>query len=74
MSNHAAPDKNRLLAAFNREQPDRIPTFEVLIDEPTVSHILDRQITGQHTLANINPVDYLEIAEKIGQDVIGTCF
>jgi uroporphyrinogen decarboxylase len=69
-----APDKNRILAAFSREKSDRVPTFEVLVDEPTVSHVLGREVPGGHTLANIDPSDYLEFAKHIGQDVIGMCF
>jgi uroporphyrinogen decarboxylase len=74
MSRYSEPDKNRILAAFRREKPDRVPNFEVLVDNPTLSHIMGRDIVGGHTLANIDPHDYLEFAQKTGQDVIGMCF
>lgn len=74
MNQYSAPDKNRLLATFRREKPDRVPNFEVLVDNPTVKHVMGRELAGGHTLANIDPLDYLEFAEKIGQDVIGMCF
>ena len=74
MSRYSEPDKNRILAAFRREKPDRVPNFEVLVDNPTLAHIMGREIAGGHTLANIDPHDYLEFAERIGQDVVGMSF
>jgi uroporphyrinogen decarboxylase len=74
VDSHRQPDKRRLLAVFNRELPDRVPNYEVLVDNPTLSTIMGRQIAGGHTLANIDPRDYMEFVTKIGQDVVGMCF
>jgi hypothetical protein len=71
---YAAPDKARLAAVLRRELPDRVPNFEVLVENPTLRAIMGREIDGSNTLANIAPADYLEFAGKIGQDVIGMCF
>lgn len=54
--------------------PDRVPNFEVLVENPTFSHVMGRDMQTSHTLANIDPVDYIEFANKVGQDVIGMCF
>jgi uroporphyrinogen decarboxylase len=69
----AKPDKQRILDVFSRKIPDRVPNFEVLIDNPTLSAIMGRPMPV-HTLGNIPPEDYLAIADKIGQDVVGMCF
>ena len=74
MSHYSEPDKNRILAAFRREKPDRTLNFEVLVDNPTVRRNMGRELTGGHILVNIDPLDYLESAKKIGQDVIGMRF
>jgi len=57
--------------------PDRVPNFEVLIDDPTLSSVMGRAVRGPdgtHSLANIPPGDYVELAKRIGQDVVGMCF
>ena len=59
---------------FRHEMPDRVPNFEVLVDDPTLSYVMGRKIEGGHTLANIDPADYIEFANKVGQDVVGMCF
>ncbi len=60
------PDIKRLLKAFKREIPDRVPNFEFIIDQRNVEAILGRKITGVMT-----PEDRLEIAQKIGMDAVG---
>lgn len=67
------PDKRRISAVFRREMPDRVPNFEVLVDNPTLSHVMGRPMPT-HTLDNIPPEDYLEFARRVCQDVIGMCF
>lgn len=67
------PDKQRISAVFNHKMPDRVPNFEVLVDNPTLSHVMGRPMPA-HTLDNIPPEDYMEFARRIGQDVIGMCF
>ena len=69
----AKPNKQRILDVFNGKMPDRVPNFEVLIDNPTLSAIMGRPMPV-HTLGNIPPQDYLDVAGRIGQDVIGLCF
>lgn len=66
------PSIERLLTAFRGEKPDRVPNFEVLIDNPTIGTLLGR--ASEHSLANIPPQDYIELVHKIGQDAIGVCF
>ena len=71
------PDKQRIIDVLEHRKPDRVPNFEVLVDNPALNTIMGRTLVGQdgnHTLANINPNDYIEFAKKIGQDVIGMCF
>jgi uroporphyrinogen decarboxylase len=77
MNTLQAPDKNRTAAVLRHEIPDRVPNFEVLIDDPTLSGVMGRSVRGLdggHTLANIDPEDYIELAGRIGQDVVGMCF
>ncbi len=74
MTDYRRPDQHRISAAFRHELPDRVPNFEVLVDNPTVAHVMGREIRGRHTLANIDPEDYIEFANRIGQDVFGMCF
>jgi len=77
------PDKERLLAAFKREPIDRVPNFEILIEDKHVEKFLGRY--AGNTLAYggdpakgadaeqgrpMYPDDYLDLCEIIGQDVI----
>ena len=68
------PNKHRLTAVLNHERPDRLPHFEVLVENPTFSHVMERTMPWPHTLANIDPDAYIEFARRIGQDVVGLCF
>lgn len=69
---YAWSDGKRIDTVFRMKIPDRVPNFEILVDNPTFSHIMERPMTAS-TLGNIPPEDYLEFAEKTGQDVIGIC-
>lgn len=76
------PNIKRLLRAFKREEVDRVPNFEVLIENSHVEKILGRK--AGNTLASVgnpakgiadplevipmDPVDYIEICNTIGQD------
>ncbi|HOV70452.1 MAG TPA: uroporphyrinogen decarboxylase family protein, partial [Clostridia bacterium] len=73
MNGYRKPNKNRLLTAFEHKIPDRVPNFEVLVDNPTFSHVMGRRVEG-HTLSNIDPYVYIEFVSKIGQDAIGLSF
>lgn len=68
------PDKNRFLSVLEGEIPDRVPNFEVLIDKRTTSYILGREAKGTLERSPIDPFDYIEIAKKLGQDLIGVNF
>lgn len=74
MKAYGNSDKRRLAAVFKGERPDRVPNFEVLVENPTLSHVMGRAVPYTHTLENIPPADYLDFARRIGQDVIGMCF
>jgi hypothetical protein len=77
------PDKKRLIAAYRGEPTDRVPHFEVLIEEEHVTRILGRQAgntlgvggevakgasAGQAVERPMYPRDYLELCRIIGQD------
>ena len=76
-------DKNRLLSAFRREKADRVPNFEILIEDSHVEKILGRY--AGNTLAvggdpakganapagrPMYPKDYIELCRIIGQDAM----
>lgn len=76
------PDINRLLASFEHRQTDRVPNFEILIEDRHTSRLLGRAVG--HTLGSakgaseegyaappMDPRDYIEICRLIGQDAIG---
>jgi len=76
------PDINRLLAAFELKEPDRVPNFEILIEDKHVEQLLGRP--AGHTLGAakgasqdeyvtppMDPYDYIELCRLIGQDAIG---
>lgn len=76
------PDIERLLAAFELKEPDRVPNFEILIEDEHVERLLGRP--AGHTLGAakgasedeyvtppMDPRDYVELAKMIGQDAIG---
>ena len=78
------PDVNRLIAAFHHEEVDRVPNYEVLIEDEHVTKLLGRE--AGNTLAvggdpakgieeaegarPMCPADYIELCNLIGQDVI----
>jgi len=77
------PDISRLLAAFRREQVDRVPNFEVLIEDKHVERFLGRY--GGNTLSYggdpakgadveqgrpMYPDDFIDLCNIIGQDAM----
>ncbi len=78
------PDKQRLIAAMRGEPTDRVPNFEVLIEDQHVERLLGRQAgntlgvggdpaKGSEAAEGVRPMypkDYLELCHIIGQDVI----
>ena len=76
------PDIQRIFAAFEHRKLDRVPNFEILIEDNQTSKLLGR--TVGHTLGSakgasedeyvtppMDPQDYIEICKLIGQDAIG---
>ena len=76
------PRIERLLAAFEHRKVDRVPNFEILIEDRHTSRLLGK--TVGHTLGSakgasedeyvsppMDPGDYIEICKMIGQDAIG---
>ncbi len=76
------PSIDRILAAFEHRKTDRVPNFEILIEDNHTSRLLGR--TVGHTLGSakgasedeyVTPPmearDYVEICKFIGQDAIG---
>jgi len=77
------PDKQRLIAAYRGEPTDRVPHFEVLIEDEHVTRILGRPAgntlgvggetakgasAGEAVQRPMHPEDYLELCRTIGQD------
>ncbi|MGI6114155.1 MAG: uroporphyrinogen decarboxylase family protein [Mahellales bacterium] len=76
------PDKERIVAAMKGEIPDRVPNFEVCMEPEIVKAILGKD-AGSTLAASrgmsdtayfappMNPYDYIEVCNRVGQDVIG---
>jgi uroporphyrinogen-III decarboxylase len=77
------PDKQRLIATYRGEPTDRVPNFEVLIEEEHVTRVLGRPAgntlgvggevakgasAGEAVQRPMHPKDYLELCGVIGQD------
>jgi uroporphyrinogen decarboxylase len=76
------PDINRLITTLNGGIPDRVPNFEILIEARNTEALLGRAVgntlgsargaTDESYIAPpMNPKDYLELVQIIGQDAIG---
>jgi len=77
-------DKNRLLAALRGEQTDRVPNFEILVEDQHVEKLLGRKAgntlgvggdpaKGSEASEGVRPMypaDYIELCRLIGQDMI----
>jgi uroporphyrinogen decarboxylase len=74
------PNKQRLFATLNGEIPDRVPTFEVLIEARNVNAILGRDVGSTMAASRgasdadvylappMDPKDYIEVNNYTGQD------
>lgn len=82
MSDIRKPNKERLLMTFRGEIPDRVPHFEIAIEDEIVEAILGRKagstLAGSRGASDevlfsppMDPKDYIEICNFNGQDVIG---
>lgn len=78
------PNKERLIAAMRGEPTDRVPNFEILIEDEHVERLLGRPAgntlgvggdpaKGSEAAEGVRPMrpgDYLELCRIIGQDAI----
>jgi len=78
------PDKGRLISCMRGEKVDRVPNFEILIEDRHVEKLLGRKAgntlgvggdpaKGSKAGEGIRPMyakDYIELCEIIGQDAI----
>jgi len=78
------PDKNRLIACMRGKKTDRVPNFEILIEDQHVEGLLGRKAgntlgvggdpaKGSEAAEGIRPMyakDYIELCRIIGQDAI----
>lgn len=82
---YGEPDKGRLIATYRGEKTDRVPNFEILIEDQHVTKILGREASNtlsvggdvakgaDKTEGEIRPMyprDYIEVCKVIGQDCI----
>jgi len=78
------PDIQRLFSAFKRRKVDRVPNFEVLIEDQHVEKLLGRfagntlsfggdpakGVSESEGARPMKPADYIELCKLIGQDAI----
>lgn len=78
------PDKQRIMAAMRGQPTDRVPNFEILIEDQHVERLLGRKAgntlgvggdpaKGSEATEGVRPMypaDYLELCRIIGQDAI----
>ena len=61
----------RLLAALGHRKLDRVPNWEILIDNRATRHILGLPREGERTtLWNLPPEDAVRLVQAVGQDAI----
>ena len=71
MTNLAAPNIDRLLAALGHRKLDRVPNFEILIDNKATRHILGMPAEGERaSLWNLPPEEAVRLATAVGQDAV----
>jgi len=79
------PDINRLVAAYKGKKTDRVPNFEILIEDRHVAMMFGREAGNTMSVGGavatgadkagteirpMYPKDYLEVCRIIGQDAI----
>lgn len=79
------PDKQRLIATYRGEKTDRVPNFEVLIEDQHVAKMLGREVGNTLSadgdpakgaddssggIRPMYPADYIDLCHVIGQDAI----
>lgn len=70
-ADRAAPNVDRLLAALAHRKLDRVPNFEILIDNRSTRHILGLPPDGERvTLWTLAPEDAVRLVTAVGQDAV----
>ena len=71
------PNKERFLSALRGDVTDRVPSFEIVIEDMHVSKLLGRDAGNTAYVAltpdlvrPMQPADYIELCRVIGQDMI----
>ena len=78
------PDKNRLIAVMQGKKIDRVPNFEILIEDRHVAELLGREAGNTMAVKRdpagsgdrpedfrpMHPNDYIELCRLIGQDAL----
>lgn len=71
MADLAAPSIDRLLAALNHEKGDRVPNFDILIDDRATRHILGLPPGDEKvTFWTLPPEDAVRLVTAVGQDAV----
>ncbi|MCP4167840.1 MAG: hypothetical protein GY759_18380 [Chloroflexi bacterium] len=76
ISDYEKSDVNRLLKAFRREEPDRIPHLEFWVtSKPVYEYVLDKTLDYDIEDASvggqsISPEDHVEFAGRLGMDAV----
>lgn len=65
------PSIERLLAALSHRKGDRVPNFEILIDNRSTRHILGMPAEGERvTLWTLPPEEAVKLVQAVGQDAV----
>ena len=65
------PDRRRLVAALRHMKPDRVPNFEVLVDDRSVRAILGLPAGRERiTSWTLSPTEAARLATAVGQDAV----
>jgi len=65
------PNIDRLLAAFHHRKADRVPNWDVLVDNRCLRHILGLPAEGPRISTwSVSPQDAIRAAQAVGQDAI----
>ena len=68
---YTEPKISRLLAALNHKKGDRVPNWDVLVDDRSLKYILKRPQGGpRETTWSVPPADAVKVARAVGQDSI----
>ncbi|MBN2584366.1 MAG: hypothetical protein JXL80_14995 [Planctomycetes bacterium] len=71
MTSLAAPNIERLLAALDHRKLDRVPNFEILIDNKATRQILGMPAEGDRvTLWTLPPREAVRLVTAVGQDAV----